>query len=255
MGQISALGAAALRVASRWQSGIRKWMTGAAEGAAWLWQGLLVAVLVFASAALLGWKEFSAMVRGKRPRWLIWPIIGFSLGTIGLGAYDAWRPLMNAPAAERISALPPAGQEETKSAEGGGAINETAEENARMGRWKEAVAQALKDAAARERQGADGVGPAAIAENNQQHEEGADKAPNVKKEDAEAGKEFNPFAASPVADNRQVGEINRPANVIPFVKPEGTRFWQMRAQIRGRRHWRGMHYGWVGIFPFHLLRR
>ena len=237
MGRISTPLAAAARFAAAWQSGFRKGIADAGRAAAWPWRRLFLVRLVVALWAT----------------WLIWPAIGSSLGIFGFEARDAWQRLMNTPTIERLTGSPPGAQEERTIGYDGGDMNETDEENARMGRWKEAVEQALKDANPRQGNSSNGVELTGSVESNQHHEEGAEKAQNVEKEDAEAGNEINPFASSPVTDSPRTGEINGPIHVIPLVKPEGTRFWRMRAQVRGRRRWRVRHYGWPWIFPFPMI--
>ena len=102
------------------------------------------------------------------------------------------------------------------------------------------------------------------AENGRPEDEAAAKARDPKAQDLQkeadagqeedAGKEVNPFVASPLIDPQQLDRNAGPIGVIPFVRREGPPFWQMRAQVRGRRHWKGRHFGW-GIFRFHFIGR
>ncbi len=325
MGRISALAAAAVRVAAAWRSGLRKGMADARLGAGWLRQALLLAALALAFPILLGLKEL-ARIRQRWAPWMIWPAIGMSLAAVGFEAHEAWRTLVSAPAMERVADSPPAGEENSSHGEDGGQINVSPEETARMARWKRAVEEALKaaattqatrsegatqapnDAEAQKGTSATGAGPTASAGSKPQADEAAAKARGPKDQDVQkqkmdagkelnpfagspaidaqqslenkhpedeaaaktqgedvqkkeadarqgkdAGKEVDPFAASPLIGRQQLDRNTGPVGVVPFVNPEATPFWGMRAQVRGRHHWRGRHFGW-GISRFHFGR-
>jgi len=229
MGRISALAAAAVRVAAAWRSGLRKGMADARLGAGWLRQALLLAALALAFPILLGLKELARIVRQRWAPWMIWPAIGMSLAAVGFEAHEVWRTLVSAPAMERVADSPPAGEENSSHGEDDGQINISPEENARMARWKRAVEEALKaaaatqatqsegatqapnDAEAQKGTSATGAGPTASAGSKPQADEAAaeardPKAQDVQKQKMDAGKELNPFAGSPAIDAQQSSE-------------------------------------------------
>lgn len=229
MGWISALAAAAVRVAAAWRSGLRKGMAHRRLGAAWFRQALLLAALALAFPILLGLKELARIVRQRWAPWMIWPAIGMSLAAVGFETHAAWRTLVSAPAMVRVANSPPAAEENSTHGEDGGQINISPEENARIARWKGAVEQALKaaaptqatpsegaiqapnDAEAQKGTSATGAAPTASVGSKPQADEAAaeaqdPKAQDVQKQKMDAGKELNPFASSPAIDAQQSTE-------------------------------------------------
>ena len=161
-----------------------------------------------------GSKAISKLVKGRWAPWLIGPAIGLSFGALGLEAHDVWRTLRSSPvstaAMERVTDLPL----EKEASNAVGAIDESPQENTRMGRWKRAVEAALKDAGSRQGEDANGARAIGNAESKPPQEKGAAEAQapqkqesgptpqDVQKKETDAGndtgKGFNPFAASPV---------------------------------------------------------
>jgi hypothetical protein len=229
--------AAALRCAATWRSGFLRRVS-------------FVVAPVFAVPARLGLKVFSRPVKGRWMPWLIGPAIGLSFGALGFEGHDVWRTLrsgpVSAPTMERVADSPSAGEKELSNAQDVGAIDESPQENARMSDWKRAVEAALKDAGPQQGEGANGARATGNTESKPSQEEGTAKAQAAQKQEADAGqdtgKEVNPFASSPLIDLHGLGR-NAGPNVVPFVRPEAPPFWRMRAQVRGRHHWRGWHFG------------
>ncbi len=300
MGRTSALAAAGVQAAAAWRTAFRKGMAGAEPGAAWLRQRWFPVALALAFAVRQGAKAFSTIVGESWATWMIWPAVGMSSAALGFEAHDVWQRLINAPMIESPAGSPPAGGKIMSTSDDGEAINESPEENTRMNHWKSAVEEALRDAKAKQKEGATGPELAGSAENKPREDEATAKPRVIQKQESDAGKEFNPFTASPVIDDQQRAgdkhpataaqaqeaqkqepdagqgedagkELNPfaagplidgqypdwnagPSNVVPFVRPDGTPFWRMRAQFRGRRHGRGRHFGW-GIFRFRFIGR
>ena len=120
-----------------------------------------------------GSKAISKLVKGRWAPWLIGPAIGLSFGALGLEAHDVWRTLRSSPvstaAMERVTDLPL----EKEASNAVGAIDESPQENTRMGRWKRAVEAALKDAGSRQGEDANGARAIGNAESKPPQEKGA----------------------------------------------------------------------------------
>jgi hypothetical protein len=153
----------------------------------------------------------------------------------------------------------------------GQSVQETVNDDAGMAAWRRGVEAALKNArdpappsappsASAQRPAESGslAQAATIEQAKDAPEEQPDAAARPHEEDAanpHAEKTIDPFANSPVIDHpgrgRDDGSVwgNGPIGVIPFVKPEGPPFGQMRVpnvprhfwEVRRFSFWRGAH--------------
>ncbi len=247
-GRISAAVGRAVTAGDALRRRLRRRMSDAKIGAAWRWQGLILGAVVFAFSVLLGLRGIWRRLEG---RWAIMALaITIPLAIFGFQTDDAWQKAMNKPHAERAAGAGPAREEE--KVEKGRQTGEAAKDGARTDEWRRGVEAALKEAEAKQAGGTGGAEIIARTENKPQEEEASATGQTVMKQDAEAAKETNPFADSPVTDRPQTNRVEGPVGVIPFVKPEGTPFWQLRGQAVGRRYSRAGHYSWLWLHRNHV---